>query len=290
MEMKIMPVTAVGAVSNCMASPASYAHNVRGNGWSEPTKKRIAAFANEKLRAARALDIETHEKNLPAIEANKAVRERVVALMDEIGMPATRRVRDGNRTRYGVPKMKTIDAGYLEDLWAHVLVDDGFATATATYQRLKAVYDAYAAEAEKEAERAATAAAEEEERRKAERRANLELAEIILRYGLDRDSEWSDVLGALRERDQRLDLAVAMLKTRGDWSDGYYRVSGALNRFKVQTPEDAEIQTDILACFNDDIDGRVFRDTAWNYGRLFAAAADQQLSADIQRAAAKVED
>lgn len=283
---EIRPVQKVGAVSQCMASPQSYASQI-GSGYTTPTKKRIAAFALSKLEAARKLDIENHEKNIPAIDANKAIWERVKSFMEEIGMPKTRKERAG--TRYGVPKYKTVDAGWLDDLRANVMVNDGFDHATATYQRLLVEYQKYAAEAEREAEQAATAAAEAEERRKAERRANLELAEIILRYDLDRDSEWSDVLDALRKRDQCLDLAVAMQQTRNDWSDGYWRVSDALGRFTVKTPEDAEIQTNILSCFNDDIDGRVFRDCEWNYGRLFAAASDRQLAADVQIAAGRVE-
>lgn len=288
-DAKIMPVTQINAVARCMASPASYAHDARGRGYSEPTKKQIAIFATARLEAARKLDMEDHEKNMPAIEANKAIRERVTALMEEIGMPVTRKVRDGNRTRYGIPKMKTIDAGYIEDLRVHVPIDDGFATATAIYHSLKAKYDAYADEAEKEAERAKAVAAEAEERRKAERRANLELAEIILRYDLDRDSEWSDVLDALRKRDQRLDLAVAMKQTRGDWSGGFYRVSDAIGRFKIETDEDKSIANEIVSLLHDDHDdGRVFRDCAWSYDRLFASASDRQLAADVQRAAANV--
>lgn len=286
-DLKIMPIQKVGSVGRCMASPHSYENHVPGYQYSSPTKKRVAEYALAQLEAARKADVEAHEANLPALEANKAVRERITALMEEIGMPATRKVQSG--TRYGRPKYKSVDAGYIEDMREHVPIADGFEHATSTYTTLRARYEQYAADGAREAEQAARDAEQVEERRKAERRANLELAEIILRYDLDRDAEWTDVLGALRKRDQRLDLAIAMQQTRGDWSEGYYRVSDALRRFTVTTPEDAEIQTDILSCFNDDVDGRVFRDTAWNYTRLFASAADQQLAADIQKAAANAE-
>lgn len=286
-DIKIMPVQKVGSVGRCMASPHSYESHVPGSQYRTPTKQRVAEYALAQLEAARKVDEEAHEANLPAIETNKAVRERITALMESIGMPATRKVQSG--TRYGRPKYRSVDAGYIEDMREHVPITDGFDHATSTYNALRARYEQYASEGAREAEQAARDAEQAEERRKAERRANLELAEIILRNDLDRDAEWADVLGALRKRDQRLDLAVAMQQTRGDWSEGYYRVSDALQRFTVKSPEDAEIQTDILACFNDDIDGRVFRDTAWNYTRLFASASDQQLAADIQKAAANAE-
>jgi hypothetical protein len=103
---------------------------------------------------------------------------------------------------------------------------------------------------------------------------------------LQEDSTGDDVLEALRGKDQRLDLAVAMMQTRGNWSYGFYRVSDALGRFKIDSDTDKDIANEIVGCMNDD-DGRVFRDCAWSYDRLFAEAEDKQLSVDIQMAASK---
>lgn len=278
----------VGFVGKCMASPQSYASSVPSY-HRNPTSNAIAAKALSELDAARQKDVDAHERNLPKIEANKATRERVIALMKEVGIPDSYSEKD-TKSRVRFPKSIRHDAGYLHDLNRNVKITDGFDYATSTYTRLKASYDEYAKNAEAEegnrkAEEERAAAAKLEERRK-----NLKLAEIILRYELPETAEWEDILGALRGKDQRLDLAVAMSQTRDDWSEGYYRVSDAIGRFIVATPEDAEIQTDILACFNDDIDGRIFRDTTWNYSRLFSEASDQQLSTDIHTALANVRD
>ncbi|CAN7396127.1 hypothetical protein [Neorhizobium sp. LjRoot104] len=276
-----------GHVGKCMSNPQSYSGSL--SSWQKQTTKQIAAYALSQLEAARKKDVEAHERNLPKLEANKAIRERVVAVMKEAGIPDTYSEPDlKSRSRF--PKSIRKDAGYLGDLQRNVRTSDSFEHATQTYDRLKAVYDKYAEEAEQEdakrkAEQDREAAAALERRRN-----DLKLAEIILRYGLAETVEWDDVLDALRQKDQRLDLAVAMSQTRGDWSEGYYRVSDALGRFTVTTPEDAAIQTDILSCFNDDIDGRIFRDTTWNYSRLFAEAADQQLAADIQLAMSNMRD
>lgn len=288
--MKIMPIEMCGAVRKCMASPQSYKSQMpRGHTYLEPNNKRVATFALQRLEDAWAADKLTHASNAAALEANKAVRERIQALMDEVGMPKTRKVRDGNRTRYGVPKMKTVDAGYLDDLKAHVPIADGFNDAQLAYDRLKAEYDKFAEEAEKEEEQARVAAERTAEVERQQRRDNIELAKIILRYDLDEDSAWGDVLEELRKKDQRLDLAVAMSQTRGDWSEGFWRVSDALGRFKIETDEDKDIANDVVSCMNDD-DGRIFRDTVWNYSRLFSSAADSQLSADIQMAMAKADE
>jgi len=277
-------------VNKCMSSPQSYA-TTNGSSWSyrTPTNKEVAAKALAALEAARKMDVEAHERNESKLEANKALRDRIIAVMTEAGIPASYSEKDV-KSRARFPKSIRKDAGYLEDLRRSVKTSDSFDYATSTYERLKASYDEFAKKADAEDQQARAsieraAAAKLEERRK-----NLKLVEIILRYQLPETSEWGDILGSLREKDQRLDLAVAMTQTRGDWSSGYYRVSDALNRFEVKTPQDAEIQSDILSCFNDDIDGRVFRDTAWNYTRLFAEAADQQLSADVQTAMANAGD
>ncbi|MGJ7611099.1 MULTISPECIES: hypothetical protein [unclassified Variovorax] len=277
----IQPVDACGAVCKCMSSPSSYASSLSSYQSDKP--RAVAAHALRMLEEARGRDVATHEKNLPAIEANKAVRARIEALMAEVGMPTSYAERDTkSRARY--PKTIRHDAGYLGDLRRHCRTDDSFDHATSTYERLKKEYDAYAVRAEEEARQADAKKAREAEALVEKRKADMELATILLRYQLPLESTWSDVLDALREKDQRLNLAVAMAQTRADWSEGAYRVNGALGSFKIETTEDKDIANDVLSCLEDFEDGRVFRDTAWSYSRLFAEAADQQLSGDVQKA------
>ncbi|MBT2326060.1 hypothetical protein J7E62_27400 [Variovorax paradoxus] len=278
---KVLPVEQCGAVGKCMASPQSYASHL--SSYSTPTTKRIAQHALLQLEAARAKDITTHEANAPALEVNKAIAARVVALMTEIGMPTSYTERDRNsRARY--PKSIRHDAGYLGDLRRHCSPSDGFEAATHTYERMLKDYQAFAERAEQEAKAADEKRAREAAAVVERRKADMELAAMLLRYELPIESSWSDVLEALRSRDQRLDLAVAMQQTRGDWSEGPYRVSSALGRFQIETTEDKDIATCILSCLEDFEDGRVFRDCTWSYSVLFGEAKDQQLAADVQKA------
>lgn len=279
----IQAVEQCGAIGKCMSSPSSYASVMGSYGSKSP--KAVAARALQELESARARDIATHEKNSLALEANKQIAERVTALMNEIGIPTSYSERDRqSRARY--PKSIRHEAGYIGDLRRNCPTTDGFEHATHTYERLLKDYQAYAVRAQEEFEQAERQSAREAEQLVERRKADMELAAMLLRYELPIDSSWSDVLEALRGRDQRLDLAVAMSQTRGDWSEGAYRVSAALGRFKIETTEDKDIATDILSCLEDFEDGRVFRDTTWNYSVLFAGAADQQLSADVQKAMA----
>lgn len=120
------------------------------------------------------------------------------------------------------------------------------------------------------------------------RKADLELARLILRYAAPDDSDWDDLFGIIRGRDQYLDLACAGLETRGDWSDGFYRVESALKRFRIRDERDKEIAADITGCLGSE-DGRVFRDTAWSYDALFEIVADKQLVEDAKLCLARAD-
>lgn len=285
-DLKILPVEQTGAVGKCQASPSGYEHACTSTyTYTKPTKQRIAQHAMQQLEAARAKDVAAHEANGPALANNMAVRAAVEQLMDSIGMPKRYSERDWNsRARY--PKTITHQAGYLSDLIRECKTDDGFTSATSTYESLKTRYTEYAAEGEREAGRAKEEAAQAEAAKIEKRKADMALAGILLRYSLPPESDWDEVLEHLRGLDQRLDLAIAMQKTRGDWSEGAYRVSDALRRFTIRNDQDKDIANDVLGCTHDFEDGRVFRDTTWSYDRLFAtvAAENKQLVDDVQLA------
>lgn len=278
-----MPVEPCRKVVSCPSSPEGYRHRIR---YGEPTAYRIAQVAEQELEAAWQVDCETHEKNKPAIAHNTALRERIGAVMKAAGIPDHYSEIDTNsRSRF--PKRVRRQAGYLDDLARSVPIDDGFEQARQTYERLRARYAEYRKRADEEkaaAERAEQARREAELR---QRQADMELAVILVRYNLPVTSTWADVLGALRGRNKYLDLALAMEQVHGDWSDGYDPVSRALQRFPIEDDRDKDIAADILGCIADLFgDGRVFRDTTWNYDRLYEIVPDQQLVADARRALA----
>ena len=111
--MKIMQITMCTALGKVMASPQSYENDL--SRWSKPKATSIAAHAMQQLANAFEADRATHESNLPAIENNLAIVERITALMDEIGMPKRWSERD-SRSRSRYPKTISHDAGYLTDL------------------------------------------------------------------------------------------------------------------------------------------------------------------------------
>lgn len=130
----------------------------------------------------------------------------------------------------------------------------------------------------------------EEEQKKAQfarenaerqRKNDLALAGLIVRYSALESSDWRDMLALLCSKNKYLDLGIAGEETRGDWSDGFYRVAEALRRFKIEDERDKEIVADLAGCMDSE-DGRVFRDTTWSYEALYEMVGDDQLVTDAR--------
>lgn len=110
-----------------------------------------------------------------------------------------------------------------------------------------------------------------------ERQLTVAVIEAAKFLGIDPiTADAESIIETLRERDKYLDLAVAMSATRGDWSDGFYRVEHALGRFEVVTEDDRKMVADVSSCMAHD-DGRVFRDTEWNYDKIFQYANQESV-------------
>ena len=244
-----------------------------------PPKSKVAEHAIKLLEEQYQKDKALHENNIPAIENNKSLVSEIKAFMAEIGIPSTySEVDKKSRARY--PKSYTVQAGYLQDIERNIKRSDGFDESQWTKLREKFTAELQKYQAEELSERNAAERASKEKEEK--RKADMILAGFLVKYGLEPLSEWDDVLDAILEKDKYLRLAHAMLETRNDWNDGYYKVENALNGFSADSPQDSEIIDDIQKCLDsaeDGIDGRVFRDTTWSYDRIFGYV-DEDLMKD----------
>lgn len=281
--MKVMAVEQCKAMGRMFHSPSDFTHRMSNSSYYKPSMLSIADYAMTQLETARAADVAMHEKNLPAMEMNKRIAVHLETLMKSIGMPEGWSERDPS-SRARVPRTISHKAGWRTDLLKHCSVSDGFDSATSSYESIKARYAEYRVQALRDAEQKAGQAERDAAAKLAQRMADKDLVTIIARYNLPLESEWGDVLEALREKDQRLNLAVAMYDVRSDWNEGCGAVESALSSFTIRTDEDKDIANDVLGCTHDFEDGRVFRDTNWSYNRLFASVEDKQLSTDVQMA------
>lgn len=227
-------------------------------------------------------DIENvHNTNIPRIENNKLLREKITLMMTAVGISPTwsqYEIPKGKRTKQWITHL----AGYDEDLRRNVKIDDGYAVAARSVDSclkdIDRIFNELKAGIAKEEQKKL---AEEKERAK-----TLWLAKMQVKYSLDETASIEDVLSTILSKDKYLDLAHAMMETRNDWSDGFYRVVDALGRFSVTTEEDQKIYNCVNALTEDDYDadGRVFRDCAWSYDVIFQLVLDKQLLEDYSKA------
>ncbi|MFC5358100.1 hypothetical protein [Azospirillum himalayense] len=273
-----LPIEPCGHVGKLPTSPESYRHNYRVD---SPTMLQLLARADAALEDAFAKDKAIHEANAPAVAHNKALRETITTMMKAVGVPVSWSDLEFPSSRSRYKKRISKRAGYLTDLERWIPVADGFAHQVTLYETAKRQHAEYRVKAEQEQQQVLAA----KEREAQARKANLDLARIIVRYGLPEESDWSEVVSQLRGRNKYLDLAVAMYQTRCDWSDGPRAVRNALERFTIENDRDKNIAADVAdSLAHWDGDGRIFRDTTWSYGALWPLVGDEQLVADVQRA------
>lgn len=264
-------------VGRCQSSPSEYAHDIGQYG--TPSMMRIANHADQQLEAAWAKTNAVHAANAEAIANNQAIGDLLRAVMKVAGVKETYTVYERPpRARYS--KNVTHHAGWPGDIIRTFPTSDGFESARSSYENLRRRYAEYRLHAEQEVKQKERAIEAEKEKRKAD----IELAKLIVRYGVEGDApDFGDALEALRQKDQYLDLAVAGYETRCDWSEGFYRVEAALRRFRIRDERDKNIAADIAGCLGgEERDGRTFRDTEWSYEKLFSLVEDQQLVVDAK--------
>lgn len=102
-----------------------------------------------------------------------------------------------------------------------------------------------------------------------EREKLFDLFKITTKYNLTHDYSIFEALRALRNMNKYLDLGMAMLDVREDWSEGCDAVGRSLDNFAIDGEPDESIFREISKIVMDFEDGRSFRDCHWNYDRLF---------------------
>jgi len=218
------------------------------------------------------------EKNAPAIENNKLIREKVSLIMRELGVPGTYQERDW-KSKARMPKYNTFTAGYVGDLGRNVPVSDSGGIALSAIAKARTDAKAWVETKRKElaAKEAAAAKLKEEDRKQKV------LVHMRVKYGCDPEDSAGDILDKILEKNKYLHLAHYLLQTRNDWSEGFGSAEYGINHFKVETEEDQQIWDSLNEILEDedmDRDGRVFRDTEYGYDYVFGLVEDESLMAD----------
>lgn len=273
-DIKNAPITNVG-ISNAFTF-SNYYSSYNKMTSVEQINKKLEEY-KLMLDANIAAIEETHKTNLAAIENNKLVKEKVAFVMGQIGMPTTYSKTYYKTNRSRTSTTETVRAGWFDDV-QRIAVSDGY---EAKISAAKQAFESLKKKAAQEIEELRKQEQIKEKEEKAKKEV-LAKARLQVKYGMTEDSEWDEVLEALDKKDKYFMLARAMNDVRNDWNDGFGRVEWALGKFVVETEEDKEIEADIQSCLDsEEDDGRIFRDTTYNYSVLYAKV-DEDLMKDYE--------
>lgn len=222
-----------------------------------------------------------HEAQVDELARNKEIHDKVNAVMAEIGMPTTYRVRD-DKSRRNIKPWLTLTSGYILDLRREFPLSDGWETVEKNYAAVKEQANKRAQEIVEENDKKQATLEYKAKYEAEQRKRNLEIARLQIKYNLD--VEEYDVEYVLRRNNPLLNLAVAMEDTRNDWSDGFYLVENALTE-EVRKINPEIYEAVYAVCYDEedwDKDGRVFRDMKWNYNEIYSLL-DKELVEDYNK-------
>lgn len=225
-------------------------------------------LARKILDSAKEKDNNIHRANLENIEINKYIIYNLKMIMSTIGIAESYRVRD-TKSRARFPKYINKESGIISDIREFIKVNDNYEYAMNEYERKSKILYRYSSEV---IERENNKKIEKEKENK-KIREQKEFLKLCIKYDAPDDADKQELYEIIIDKDKKLRLAMAMLSVRQDWNDGCGPVEYALGQYKIEDDIDNEIYdcvSEMINIFNDDRDGRYFRDCKYNYDVLFA--------------------
>lgn len=221
-----------------------------------------------------------YDSNQPKIKTNQEIHKKLKDIMDAIGIPSSYREGYFKTSRSRTKTWETRNAGYLIDLGKYVK------THQPEVPKINEIFRGIDEEKRKVLVEIRNKKAQEEKIKK-EAEKTQEIALLRAKYTPDNAmAEIWEIREALLEKNKYLRLAYWLEKNRGDWNDGYSYAETGLNSFSVENDTDKKIYKNISECIEsgvDGVDGRVFRDTEWNYSRLYSLCDDDKLIQDLEK-------
>lgn len=218
--------------------------------------------------------------NRDVITHNKKQIEKLKLIMKTLGVSDTYSTWEYKTSRSSKKTETKHNAGYLGDMSRTIVTVDNYETMCKVIEKKRMDIENLGKKYLKESQ--------DKQRKllqsKQEQDKIVELAGLRAKYTPDNlKSDIYEIQDKLLDCDKYLSLAYWLERNRGDWSDGYYYAETGLSSFIVETKQDQEIEDDIQECINNwDGDGRVFRDTDWNYAELYNLVENKTLLSDLE--------
>lgn len=243
----------------------SAGHN--GGLYHRPSFEENVKAARRALSDERTRLLDVHTKNMPAIEHNKKCIAQLTQIMEAAGVASTYQVYELPTSRSRNKQWIKKSAGFVEDLRRTFTVYDAYDMCVRALDEYEKSINTY----EESQIRAMRQEAAELDKQRRVTEGLKTLALLSAKYSSS--MSLSAVQDAMFDSDKYLALAHALYKNREDWNDGPHFAQTGLDRFIISSPHDQEIYDSIYNhCQNWDGDGRVFRDTEFNYDYLFGLA------------------
>ena len=192
---------------NLYSSISSYEENdrlvyyARSKRTVEEVEKYCKDLADGMLERAKI----KHENNVPKIESNKKLIEKLESLMRQIGIPSSY-YQDQGYTRGGRKKTEKVEAGYTGDIRRNICTSDFYDSAIQRHKDFLESVRKYAQDrrAKEEAER------KEKEAKERETEEYKEFISYTIKYGLPITATKQEVFNAILAKCPFLALAYAM--------------------------------------------------------------------------------
>lgn len=227
-------------------------------------------YTIDKIQVLIKLDESISVQNNIIINNNKEKHDKIMTFFKRIKLPEKTKVVHSTRARY--PKTTWEEASWIKEIRAAYPVYDNWNTILTSYNEKIKFLTKY--EHDKNAYLVQQENIKTKENNKNKHIAIL--AGINIKYQLSIPPEClnaQEVLHKIILLNKYLYLGHYLNKNRNDWNDGHRSADVGLRYFNFQLMigDDSLISEDIQDCINNwDGDGRVFRDTKYNYSVLFS--------------------
>lgn len=278
-DLEKMPINVI-QLGNYKAFPRGFENSYYGSVQYE-TESSITSVCERAIREYDSIlercKVE-HEANLPAIENNKKIVEGISLMMDKFGIRGSWSEWKYPSSRSRTKKEESVSCQWKSEVLRFVPTNDGLSAIESWHKRMIEEIEKWKIKKLQELTEKVKAREQEEAAKKSSRL----LAQLQVKYELNSDTDWKDILETILNKNKYLKLGHALERNRNDWNDGSWFAEQGLSEFNIETESDEEISREIQSLIDNwDDDGRVFRDCNWNYSALYSLVENVKLIEDF---------
>lgn len=218
-----------------------------------------------------------HEKNKPAIENNELIVKGMMGMMNKFGVRSSWSTYAYKSSRSRLKTEQRQNSTWPTDISISVPTDDGYASLLDTIEKCKKQIETWKISETKKLNDQLKI----EQQKQKESDKTKWLAYYQIKYKLQPDSLFTDVINEILKKDKYLMLGYWLRKNKGG---GHSYAETGLESFVVETDIDKSIYVDIqYQIDNWDYDNYCFENCEYNYDVLFNMVENTDLLTDLNK-------